>query len=166
MPFAPETILKLIWDTDSRASWDKPLSQTKIIKTLRENITVTHSITHPAAGGLVASRDFIDLNIWKADNPEKSEEPQKIYMAWVGVPDESVSQFQGTLLPMDERTVRGYNQVSERVVEEDGTTATQMTYTVQSEIKGSVPVWVLNRSLGGALETTITAIMNTLKERK
>lgn len=59
----PETVFSYIDPTPAspRAKWDKAIRELHIIEQLEKNISVLRTVTHSAFGGLISSRDFVDL---------------------------------------------------------------------------------------------------------
>jgi len=62
---APESLFRLFHDQDSQCSWNKALEQARVLRTIKGTRTsISYSVSAPAAGGSVSSREFIDTHDW------------------------------------------------------------------------------------------------------
>lgn len=61
----PETVFKYIEPIPDgpRSNWDKAVKALELLDRIDERLSVCRTITHSAFGGLISSRDFVDLTV-------------------------------------------------------------------------------------------------------
>lgn len=59
----PETVFKYIEPTPDgpRGRWDKAVKGLEVLEKISEELSIVRTLTHSAFGGLISSRDFVDL---------------------------------------------------------------------------------------------------------
>lgn len=62
---AKELFRKLYFGIDQMPSWNPTVIEAKIIKKIDDHTDITYSVSAPGGGGLVDSRDFVNLRTWQ-----------------------------------------------------------------------------------------------------
>ncbi|KAJ3216243.1 hypothetical protein HDU67_009753 [Dinochytrium kinnereticum] len=121
----------------------------KIIEPIGPDCDLTYTLTQ--AMWIISARDYIDLRIIH-------KTPAAYIVAWV-TPDESLLPPHLAAVPADVdlkniQPVRGFNHTGGiRVTPVDGVEGRcKVEYVVHSEIKGQMPVWIVNKGTGGAID--------------
>ncbi|XP_054709638.1 steroidogenic acute regulatory protein-like [Uloborus diversus] len=67
--FPPEKILdELYFKGEEMHKWNPTVKKVKVVQKIDDHIDITHVIATEGAAGLVSSRDFVNLRIWKKQN--------------------------------------------------------------------------------------------------
>lgn len=62
---AKQLLLKLFYDVEKIPKWNPTIRESKILKKIDKHTDITYQVSAPGPGGLVASRDFVNLRCWK-----------------------------------------------------------------------------------------------------
>merc|ERR1712203_727962 len=55
----PALLIAAMRDTDKVAEWNKTLLESKLLKKLNDDFSITYQVTSDGGGGMVSSRDFV-----------------------------------------------------------------------------------------------------------
>ncbi|KAJ3328320.1 hypothetical protein HDU76_010165 [Blyttiomyces sp. JEL0837] len=189
-PHPPTKIQNILLNTTQRPTWDHVMATYKLLPSptpstpaTSKTYTITYTCTKPILGGLISARDYIDLRVTHFD-----EDKGSYIMAWSGVnvksnedgedDDDELEYINGFDLPEELRheagsevhaksgIVRGFNFPGGVYIVPVDSGSSKVYYTVQSDIKGQVPVWLVNKGTGGALESIFANLKKYLQQHK
>ncbi|KAJ3066379.1 hypothetical protein HDU98_010329 [Podochytrium sp. JEL0797] len=132
---------------------------------------VTHSRLEPAARGMIAARDFVDVSVVVVVADEGVKDPH-YSLIWESLHVDTHKEFiDGLEIPgsrnagVTAEAVRGHNFLGGLRVShlEGSNTETEcwMEYCVKSDIKGSIPVWIVDMGTGSTLDSIFTELRKT-----
>merc|ERR1711970_799256 len=55
----PALLIEAMRDTDKVVDWNKTLLQSKLLKRINDDFSITYQVTSDGGGGMVSSRDFV-----------------------------------------------------------------------------------------------------------
>ncbi|KAI9338471.1 hypothetical protein BDR26DRAFT_862936 [Obelidium mucronatum] len=171
--------IQLLTEPESRLKWDKVFdnyvyvesqkfeaSDVGIEGTFDVNFSVTHSRLSPAAGGMISSRDFLDTSLVVV--ADESESDPHHSLIWQSLDPLVHGDYISTVTIPPSRSassavsIRGVNHLGGcRISIKEGMDKDKechMDYCVRSDIKGSVPVWLVDMGTGSSLESIFAEI--------
>ncbi|KAJ3126587.1 hypothetical protein HK100_010181 [Physocladia obscura] len=188
LPFDMATALELLTDPLTRLTWDKVM-QTYMtlhhvqvaLPALPPACSATASLTYtrvaPAVGGMISSRDFLDVSVvvhpatntedTVVDPTENLTNPALHYsLIWESIGDTlSLNADVTPFLPATATpAIRAHNYLGgcRLSPSSDSPSSCIMHYCIRSDIKGSVPAWLVDMGIGGSFDS----IYNELRKAK
>ncbi|KAJ3109518.1 StAR- lipid transfer protein 3 [Phlyctochytrium planicorne] len=144
-----ERVFSTLTDYEGRPKWDSVMAAYKNLRIITEDVHLSYTLTQPIF--VISARDYIDLRVVR-------ENPTSYVMAWRS-PEDGTFPDEWMAPPSDIeleklKPVRGFNHVGGiRVSKIEGEpNKCKVEYMVHSEIKGSMPVWIVNKGTGGAID--------------
>jgi len=133
-----ERIFRISWDEiDQMQKWNPTVKEFKIVAQLGSQSQLVNNASEPILGGLVSSRDFMDVRIW-----------QKIDNAYCL----SARSVQYDQVPAQKGKVRAENKVGLfRVSPADGPAPTDLVWMASMDLKGMLPKSVVDRAMNSFL---------------
>lgn len=124
-------------------SWNPTILECRILESLGQSMDVLYSVTAPAGGGMVSSRDFVTARRWKRT------ETGEILAAGVAVDHH--------LMPVQTQHVRGENRVLGWLFQAVPNNPNQclLRMVAGTDIKGWIPQMVVDQALTGVLVDSI-----------
>ncbi|KAJ3083965.1 hypothetical protein HDU99_004480 [Rhizoclosmatium hyalinum] len=177
IPHSLETAIRLLTETETRLKWDIVMDNYvtlgKVDYVLENGYKVAACLTHtrlaPAARGMISSRDFVDASLIVGPGDADVTNKEAYYsLIWQSLDAEEHKDLLAKLeLPPAKhsnaaQSIRGINHLGGGRVSlregMDGSKECWMDYCCRSEIKGSVPGWLVDMGTGGALESVFVEI--------
>lgn len=62
---AKKLLMKLFYEIENMPQWNPTVLQSKILKRIDRYTDITYQVSAPGGGGIVGSRDFVNLRCWK-----------------------------------------------------------------------------------------------------
>ncbi|KAI9356979.1 hypothetical protein DFJ73DRAFT_821692 [Zopfochytrium polystomum] len=159
--YPAEALYRLLTDTVARSKWDTVFAEYRSLHRLSESTDITYSQTKPLVGGMISARDYIDLRVCRVDASSGRH-----IMVWADVEASLVSALGADVPEVDPtgKIVRGFNHPGGIVIvpRPDGKSCF-VHYTVHSDIKGTMPVWLVNKGTGGAIDSIFANLKKALK---
>lgn len=136
-----------------RRQWDDTVKEWNIIETIHESSIVLQSITKSVAWGLISSRDFVDLIKWGC-----IEESGLYYTCALGIDHPSC--------PESTKFVRGWNYpCGTFCFPIDNGRKSKVTYILQSDLRGRLPVSLVESSLPSMLVDTYNNLQAAIDKK-
>lgn len=63
---AKRLLLKVLCNVERLPRWNPTVLESKTLRRIDKSTDITYQVSAPAVGGMVASRDFVNLRCWKA----------------------------------------------------------------------------------------------------
>eukprot|EP01120_Amphizonella_sp_Union-15-10_P000202 TRINITY_DN1023_c0_g1_i1.p1 TRINITY_DN1023_c0_g1~~TRINITY_DN1023_c0_g1_i1.p1 ORF type:complete len:231 (-),score=40.74 TRINITY_DN1023_c0_g1_i1:89-781(-) len=139
-------------DWDKRLKWDPSVTaKSRTLKKIDDHVSVDYSASAPALGGLISTREFIDLRCYEIG-------PDGGVLAWSG----SIDYDQEEVKKVAEKgNVRGWNfPCGMRISKGTGDKDWNMTIVWHTDLKGMLP----KRSINAAIPSTMIATVKNLKK--
>ncbi|KAI8619347.1 hypothetical protein BC830DRAFT_1104540 [Chytriomyces sp. MP71] len=176
IPLGIAKTFELLTDQQARVTWDKVFDVYAYIDTVEfvdvgavlgevaaaadgtVKAGITYSRLTPAVGGMIASRDFVDATVVT----KRPGTENKIHdLIWESLDPVVFKDYVASIkLPAPTKStgsaVRGRNFLAGARVTKgdgDGESSCFMEYCIKSDIKGSVPVWLVDMGVGGSLDS-------------
>lgn len=169
----PKSMLALYLDASTQTDWNKALVQVKLLRAVPgTTVTVTYSVSAPAVGGAVSSRDFVDSHEWRTI--ERTD-------AAVGVVQDYIFAGIGIEPPLWEEKVgpglvRGRNGPSgfyfQTIVPPAGQAKSPderwclFTTVVDTDVRGWLPKSLLDNSMPTVMTDYMDNVRKLWKERR
>ncbi|XP_021369542.1 stAR-related lipid transfer protein 3-like isoform X3 [Mizuhopecten yessoensis] len=142
---------ELAYGTNSSPQWNPTLTECRTLETIDDNTEISYSIAAEAAGGLVTSRDFVNVRCW-------------------GVRDGVfLSCASGTTypdMPPQKKYVRGENGPGGLILKamKDDPNKCELTWFLNSSLKGWIPQSAVEQGLSGFLLDYLKYLSQRLEE--
>ncbi|KAJ3264063.1 hypothetical protein HDU77_009471 [Chytriomyces hyalinus] len=174
IPLNVARTIQLLTDPSQRLLWDKVMDVYKYVEIVERvdhskvlgaaeadsgNVSagITYTRLTPAVGGMISARDFLDASVVVHRPGSES----KIHdLVWESLDPDVYGQYIASFNapPGTKSTgaaVRGRNYLAGCRVTKLDTNEEEcwMQYCIKSDIKGSVPVWLVDLGVGGSLES-------------
>merc|ERR1712038_493118 len=133
--------------------WNPTILECRHIADVNDNTKISYSLSAPQAGGLVASRDFVNIVHWK-----KRNDVMMSASCHVTHPD----------VPVYKGIVRGENNPACYCFAPVPGRPDQCEFTtiLNSDLKGWIPQFLIDQAMSGFLHEYLGYLTSTLDERK
>lgn len=150
----PETVFRFVDPSPPdapRNKWDASIKQRKIIQQIDTNIMIMHTVTHSGLGGLISSRDFVDLLVIDKNEESLATNVQSV----------THSDF-----PVTAEAVRGVNQPSAIICSKipNEPQRTRLTTLIQTDLGGMLPNSLVVQALPSSQIQFFTSLKQALKD--
>jgi hypothetical protein len=134
----PQTIFRINWDNvDEAPKWNPTVKEFKIVTQLGNQSQLVTNATEAILGGLVSSRDFMDVRIWRKIN-------DSICL--------SARSVQYDKVPAQKGRVRAENKVGLfRITPSEGPGPCEIVWMACMDLKGLLPKSVVERAMNSFL---------------
>jgi hypothetical protein len=150
----PETVFSFVDPSPSspRCQWDKAIKQLHVIDQVDKNVSIMRTVTHSAFGGLISSRDFVDLVV---------NEITPDYLAT------SARWTEHPKCPPNNDCVRGANHpcsiICHRITGQPN--QTRVTTYIQTDLAGMLPTSLVDSALPSNQVNFFTALKAAIGQR-
>jgi len=133
----------LLQNWNHRIKWDVSINElSKELKSINEFTSIDYSVTNPALGGVISSRDFVDLRSWE------NQDDGGIF-GW----SKSIEYEEK---PAQKGYVRGFNYACGIVIEKVTDQEWKLTVVWHTDLKGMLLSSVVNSAMPSSMCTFIT----------
>ncbi|CAD5115947.1 DgyrCDS4877 [Dimorphilus gyrociliatus] len=165
---AEDVFEELVINIDGAPSWNPTLSDTRLLLKVTDNIDISYQVAADAIGGLVSTRDFVNLRHWG---------PYRDYIVSSGCsvihpdyPPISKVEFQlfhifklitdGLVSPC----VRGDNKAGGWVFHKTGKNKCTLMWLVSTDLKGWLPQFTVDLAMSKTLMQFLDLVRNRMKD--
>jgi len=134
----PQTLFRIIWEEiGEMQKWNPTVKEFKVVAPLGSQTELVNNASEPILGGLVSSRDFMDVRIWRKIN-------NAICL--------SARSVQYDPVPPQKGRVRAENKIGLfRVSPADGAGPCEVMWMASMDLKGMLPKSVVDRAMNSFL---------------
>lgn len=152
---SPETVFSYVDPSphSPRCKWDKAIKELQIVEQINKSTSIIRTITHSAFGGLISSRDFIDLIV-----NETTPDYISTNARWT----------EHAAAPINADCVRGSNHpcaiVCHRVPDQPN--QTRVTTYIQTDLAGLLPTSLVDSALPSNQVNFFTTLKAAIKDNQ
>lgn len=149
---SPETVYSYIepLPESPRSQWDKAIKELQTLEKVEKDVAVIRTITHSAFGGLISSRDFVDLSVTTRTDD------------FISTCSEAVEH---SSCPPANDKVRGFNHpcaiICHRIKGE--AMKTRLVSYIQTDLGGMLPKSLVDSALPSNMVNFVTTLKQALK---
>ncbi|GAB6019370.1 hypothetical protein CHUAL_000958 [Chamberlinius hualienensis] len=127
--------------------WNKSVTDSRILQVINDSVDIVYQVAAESAGGVVASRDFVNLRTWEKRN-------DVFVSAGISVVHKK--------MPPQKSYVRGENGPSAFVIENipDESHLCQFTWLLNTELKGWIPQYLIDQALAKVMLDFVKYLRN------
>ncbi|CAG0916558.1 unnamed protein product [Notodromas monacha] len=151
-----ELLAEVFYNAEQAPTWNANLKSTKVLQIIDEFTDIIYQVTNDAAGGIVSSRDFVDLRHW--------------VIRAGGIYVSSGASVEHSSMPPQPKIVRGINGPSCIALfpVEGREDQAHLKAMVQTDLNGWIPQRVIDKALSDVMIKSVQFIKGripALKER-
>ncbi|CAF2552833.1 unnamed protein product [Rotaria sp. Silwood2] len=148
IPGCRDDVAELLFEhQEDMSKWSPTVNDCRILEVIHHDLYITYQLTNEQAQGIIAKRDFVNLNTRRF------------------IDDVAILAAQACVypqMPPKENCVRGENGPTAYIIEKHNDTSCKFTWILNVDLKGWLPQYLINTSLANVQLTLVESLRNYL----